>query len=256
MKIFVCIKQVPDTEATIATDGDAIDESAVKKWILNPYDEFAVEEAVRIKEALGDVEVVAVSLGPERVKSAFHTALAMGADRGIHVLADEIHDPAQTAAGLAAAIQHDGDPTLVLTGILAIDDYACQVHLRLAQHLDAAAAINVTALDWTDQGARVTRSAGNGSEEILLLPAPAVVAATKGLNQPRYPTLPNIMKAQKKEIRQLVPTELGLDLRDPAVEVIGIEPPREFSGGKILDHEPAHAAAELVGWLHHEAQVI
>lgn len=256
MKIFVCIKQVPDTEATVVPDGAGIDESAVEKWILNPYDEYAVEEAVKLKEASGEAELVAVSLGPERAKSAFQTALAMGADRGIHIVSDDAYDPAQTADALAAAIREDGEPSIVFTGILAIDDYAGQVHLRLAQCLEASASVNVTAFEWTDAGAEVTRTSGGGAQERLFLRPPAVVAVTKGINKPRYPTLPNIMKAKKKEIRRLTPADVGLESDRKAMEVRTLEAPEEVSGGRILEGDHTAATAELVGLLRDEARVV
>jgi electron transfer flavoprotein beta subunit len=254
MKIFVCIKQVPDTEAKIVANGTGIDQSAVQKWILNPYDEYAVEEAVKLKEASGEAEVVAVSLGPERAKSAFQTALAMGADRGVHIVSDDAHDPARTAEALAAAIRQDGEPSLVFTGILAIDDYACQVHLRLAERLEASAAVNVTAFEWTGDGAEVTRTGGGGARERIFLGPPAVVAVTKDINKPRYPTLPNIMKAKKKEIRRLSPSDVGLNGTAGGIEVTALEVPQEASGGKILEGD--QAASELAELLRDEARVV
>jgi electron transfer flavoprotein beta subunit len=256
MNIFVCIKQVPDTEATIVPNGAGIDESAVQKWILNPYDEYAVEEAVQLKEGSGGAELVAVSLGPERAKSAFQTALAMGADRGIHIVSDEAYDPAQTAEALAAAIRADGEPTIVFTGVLAIDDYACQVHLRLAQRLHASAAVNVTAFQWTGDGAEVTRTGGGGAQEKIFLRPPAVVAVTKDINKPRYPTLPNIMKAKKKEIRRLTPADVGLDGDAGTMGITAMEAPQEVSGGRILEGDHSATAAELAGLLRDEARVV
>lgn len=255
MKIIVCIKQVPDTEASIVSNGKTIDESAVSSWILNPYDEFAVEEAVKLKEAAEDVEVVAVSLGPERAEEVFQTALAMGADRGIHIVTDEFHDPALVAAALAAAIHEDGMPELVFTGTYAIDDNACQVHLRLAHLLEASAAINVSDFLWADGGAEVTRDVA-GAEERLFLPAPAVVAVTKGINKPRYPTLPNIMKARKKEILRKEVSDLGLDASLPAMQVMEIEAPEEFTGGRILKGENSDTVSELVDLLRNQAGVV
>lgn len=256
MKIFVCIKQVPDTEAKIVSDGVSIDESAVDKWILNPYDEFAVEEAVRVKEEFGGFEVVALSLGPDRVKEVFHSALAMGADRGIHINTDAPLDPAQVAAALASAITADGMPQLIFTGTLAIDDCANQVHLRLARHLGASAAINVSSFSWNGKGAEVASEAGGGSRNRLFLPAPAVVAVTRGINKPRYPTLPNIMKAKKKEIRRIEPGDLATGSGSPAVQITAIEAPEEFEGGTILGGEPGDAVPELVDRLRNEARVV
>jgi len=145
---------------------------------------------------------------------------------------------------------------LIFTGTVAIDDCANQVHLRLAHNLGASAAINVSSFSWTDEGAEVFSEAGNGSRNRLLLKAPAVVAVTRGINKPRYPTLPNIMKAKKKEVRRIELDALETGSGSPAVEITAIEAPEEFTGGTILEGESADTVPELVDRLHNEVRIV
>ena len=203
MKILVAIKQVPDTATQVKIAGDAKSiETAGITWIVSPYDEFAVEEALRIKEKRGQGEVVAVTLGPERAKEALRSCLAMGADRAIHV-----NDPALatadtlTIARALAAVVKQEQPALVLVGRQAIDDDMGAVGAQLAEVLDWPCAYWIMEEAIDADAKTVKADAGRGGLEVFEIPLPAVLAAQKGLNEPRYPTLKGIMGAKKKEIK-------------------------------------------------------
>src|SRR6266542_4044605 len=259
MKILVAIKQVPDTatQVKIGADGKTIDTTGIT-WIVSPYDEFAVEEALRIKEKRGQGEVVAVTLGPDRAKEALRSCLAMGCDRAIHV-----NDPAlaaadtlDTARALAAVIKQEA-PELVLCGRQAIDDDMGAVTAQLAELLGWPCAywIMEEAIDADGKSVRAARQV-EGGLEVFDLPLPAVLAAQKGLNEPRYPTLKGIMGAKKKEIKDVKAADLGILPEPPALSVVKLEmlPPRP--PGRILPGEPADAVKELVRSLREDAKAI
>jgi len=259
MKILVMIKQVPDTatQVKIGPDGKAIDTTGIT-WIVSPYDEYAVEEGLRIKEKRGQGEVVAVSLGPDRVKEALRSCLAMGADRAIH-LSDPAWDQADTlltARALAAVIKKEG-PALALFGRQAIDDDVAGVGAAVAELLGwpCASWIMEAAVDEAGKAIRVGRQV-EGGVELFDLPLPAVASAQKGLNEPRYPTLKGIMGAKKKEIKDIKAADLGLTAEAPALSVIKLEalPPRP--PGRIIPGEAADAARELVRALREDAKAI
>ena len=259
MKILVTIKQVPDTatQVKIGGDGKQIDTAGIT-WIVSPYDEFAVEEALRIKEKRGQGEVVAVSLGPDRVKEALRSALAMGCDRAIH-----INDPAlasadtlMTAQALAAVIKQE-QPALVICGRQAIDDDMGAVAAQVAELLGwpAASWIMEEAVDGDGKTIRIGRQV-EGGLEVFELPLPAVVSAQKGLNEPRYPTLKGIMGAKKKEIKDVKAAELGITPGAPQLAVKNLEalPPRP--PGRVISGEVKDAVKELVRALREEAKAI
>ena len=177
MNIYVCIKQVPDTEATILVkDGKSINEAAIK-WIVSPYDEYAVEEALKLKEKHAGSTVTAVCLGPERVQNALRTALAMGADRAVHVESSVALDSMNTARALAQVIRADKEYGVIFMGKQAIDDDASQLHILLAEELAIPAATNVLAFAFADGKVRVEREIGEGAREVIEMTAPCVVAA-------------------------------------------------------------------------------
>ena len=258
MKILVMIKQVPDTatQVKIGPDGKAIDTTGIT-WIVSPYDEYAVEEALRIKEKRGQGEVVAVSLGPDRVKEALRSCLAMGADRAIHVndAGSDQTDALMTARALAAVIKQEA-PALALFGRQAIDDDMAAVGGAVAELLGwpCASWIMEEAVDEAGKAVRVGRQV-EGGLELFDLPLPAVVSAQKGLNEPRYPTLKGIMGAKKKEIKEVKPADLGVS-GESALSVVKLEtlPPRP--PGRIIPGEAAEAARELVRALRQDAKAI
>jgi electron transfer flavoprotein beta subunit len=259
MKILVMVKQVPDTatQVKVGSDPRAIDTAGVT-WIVSPYDEYAVEEGLRIKEKRGAGEVVAVSLGPDRVKEVLRSCLAMGADRAIHLLdpAWEAADSLTTARALAAVIKQEA-PALALFGRQAIDDDMGSVGAQVAELLGwpCASWIMEEAVDEAGKTVRVGRQV-EGGLEVFDLPLPAVVSAQKGLNEPRYPTLKGIMGAKKKQIRDVKAADLALSPEAAGLSVMKLEalPPRP--PGRIIPGEPAEAVKELVRALREDAKAI
>ncbi len=257
MKIFVCIKQVPDTETKIkiAADNSSID-SAAFKWVMNPYDEYAVEEAVKTKEANAGAQVLAVTLGPKkRVGDALRTALAMGADEGILIDAPENTDTLTTAKALAEAIRREGGADLIFTGKLAIDDNAASVPQMVAEYLEMPHASVVSKFSIAGDKFSVERDIEGGAKELVEMDKPAVVAANKGLNMPRYASLPGIMKAKKKVLKELDLAGLGLDIT-PRTKIISLELPADKPAVKLLSGDALSQVSQLVQLLRDEAKVL
>lgn len=256
MNIFACIKQVPDTEASISIrEGKSINEANIK-WIINPYDEFALEEALKLKEKNPGSTVTAVTLGPDRVESALRTALAMGVDKAVHILNDETLDDLATGAALAGALRKLGADGVIFMGKQAIDNDSYQVHLHVAEDLGIGAATNVTAFDFQDGKVSVEREIDEGAKEIIEMNLPCIVAATKGLNNPRYASVMGIMKAKRIEIQKLSLSDCGLAEVKNQVKVEKYSIPPEKPQGKVVAGEPVEAVKELVRLLKEEAKVL
>lgn len=255
MKILVMVKQVPDTATKIRLNpGDAAIQTDGIKWVINPYDEFAIEECLRMKEKHGG-DVVVVSLGPKRVEEAIRQALAMGADRAIHITTDAVVDSQVAARALAKVAEGEGFD-LIVTGKQAVDDDQAQVGPLVAVALGLPQVTVVIKLH-VDPEAKKIRAEREleGASEMVELPMPAVVTAQRGLNEPRYPTLPNIMKAKKKDVKVVLLESLGIDTT-PFVRVESLTLPPERPDAKILTGEPDETAKELARLLHEEAKVI
>lgn len=250
MKIAVCVKRVPDTETRIrvGADGKSIEESGVK-FVLNPYDEFAVEEALQLKEKAGGGEVVAISLGTDASQETIRTALAMGADRGVLLKTDARPlDPLPIARALAAELK-DGGYDLVLFGKLAIDDYSHAIGSMVAELLGVPSVSSVAHLDIADGKGTAEREI-EGGVEVVEFSLPAVLTADKGLNEPRYPALRGIMLAKKK------PLEVkDVQLDDGGIEVVELALPAERTAGRIVGEGP-EAVPELIDALRNEAKVL
>ncbi len=250
MKIAVCVKRVPDTETRIkiAADGRAIDESGVK-FILNPYDEYAVEEALRRKEAAGSGEVVVLALGTDAAQETIRTALAMGADRGVLLKTDQRSlDPLPVARALAAELK-GGGYDLILFGKLAIDDYSHATGAMVAEMLGLPCASAVSHLELAEGKGKAEREL-EGGVEVVEFALPAVLTADKGLNEPRYPALKGIMAAKKKPLEvKAVTLEAG------GLEVLELALPPERKPGRILG-EGADAVPALIQALRTEAKVL
>jgi len=256
VNIFVCIKQVPDTEATILVkDGRSINEANVK-WIISPYDEYAIEEALKLKEKLAGSTVTAVCLGPERVQNALRTALAMGADRAVHVESSAALDSQNTARALAQVIRAGKEYGIIFMGKQAIDDDASQLHILLAEELAIPAAINVMAFAFEGGKVRVEREIEEGARQVIEMAVPCIVAAAKGLNTPRYASMMGIMKAKKIEIQKILLAETGVDETQNRVRLLKLSAPAEKPQGRIIPGEPGAAVQELVRLLREEAKVI
>lgn len=255
MNIYVCIKQVPDTETKIKikADNTGIETSSIK-WIINPYDEFAIEEALQKKSDLGAQKIIVVSLGPDRVADSIQTALAMGADEGIHILCDQDLDSNVLAQALAQAILQRGDMTYVFTGQLAIDGNNACVGQQVASYLGIPHTSVVSKFDVQGDKVLVEREIESGNKEIIELPQPSLVTTSKGLNTPRFVSLPGIMKAKKKPIKKVTFSDLGMETSSPKVIYKDFSLPKEKPEVKILP--PETAPSELVRLLREESKVI
>jgi electron transfer flavoprotein beta subunit len=260
MKIVVCVKQVPDTETRVkvAPSGHAISEADVANWIPSPYDEFAIEEAIRIKEAKGG-EVVLVTVGPERAQAALRTGLAMGADAAVHVKDASLDatDTLGTARALAAAILTLAPFDLVLCGQQGVGGDHSQVPAMLAELLDLPQVTVAVKIEIGDGKATVEREV-DGGRETWETALPAVISAQKGLNEPRYASLKGIMAAKKKPVQVLDAAGLGLDAAAvaPMVRVVAVELPPGRPAVRMIEGDPAAQAKELIRLLHEEAKVI
>ena len=251
MKIACCIKRVPDSETRvkIAADGKSLDAAGVK-FVMNPYDEFAVEEALRRKEKAGSGEVVVICLGPAAAQETIRTALAMGADRGVLLQTDKPLPPDSfETARLIAAELKSGTWDLILFGRMAIDDYNHQVGVLVAELLGLPCVSAVSHLDIEGVKGIAEREI-EGGIEVVEFPLPALLTVDKGLNEPRYPALKGIMAAKKKPL-EVKPIQVGAG----AIEVAALTPPPERKEGKIVG-EGAGAVGELVRLLREEAKVL
>jgi electron transfer flavoprotein beta subunit len=255
MKICVCVKHVPDSAAKITIIGqNQFNESIT--FIMNPYDEHAVEEAVQIKKQVGDCEVVAVSVGKESAENTLRSALAMGADRAILIKTDGRLDSIMTSRALAAAIGQDGKPDLIFTGKESIDSEGFQTMYRLAAALDMPVASNVVALSLEQERVLVECEMEAGARGVIEMPLPCVVGTSKGLNTPTYPTLPAIMKARKKEVRIIELDSLAVEKPGSSVEIRELKPAVEQRKAKEIKGQPKEVVRQLVQILREEAKVL
>ena len=256
MKIYVCVKHVPDTAAKITVvDGSGFAETC--KFIVNPYDEYAVEEGVQLKNQAGGGEVVIVTVGKESAVNTMRAALALGADRGILVKTDaQFVDSALTAQALKKAVEQDGGADVIFCGRQSIDSEGMQTPYRLAKALDMAVVSDVVELSIGDGQAVAEREIGGGSREVVEMQLPCVIGATRGLNEPRYPKLPDIMKAKKKEIKQIDMADLGLEPASALTEVFNLEAVPERGQARMMEGSTREAVEELVRILKEEEKVI
>ncbi len=249
MKVLVPVKRVVDynVKVRVKSDGSGVDIANVK-MSMNPFDEIAVEEAVRLKEKGVVTEIVAVSCGDTKCQETLRTAMAIGADRAILVETTEELQPLAVAKLLKALVDKE-QPQLVILGKQAIDDDANQTGQMLAALADLPQATFASKVDVADGKVTVAREVDGGAET-LTLTLPAVVTTDLRLNEPRYVTLPNIMKAKKKPLEILKPEELGVDVK-PRLKTLKVaEPPKRGAGIKVAD------VAALVDKLKNEAKVI
>lgn len=254
MNIIVCIKQTFDTEAKIVLNAQGqIDPNGVN-LIINPYDEFAIEEGIRLKEKFGG-EVTVASMGTSRAQEALRTSLAMGADKAILISdpALEGSDEYLAAEVLAKALEpltYD----IILAGRIAIDDGSSQVAVRLGEKLGIPSVSSVLKLEIIGQSAYVTREIDGGTE-LIEVSLPAVITAQKGLNEPRYPSVAGIMKAKKKELKNLTLTDLGFN-EAAKMKIEKYTLPTARQSGKKIQGTPAEAVHELARLLREEAKVL
>lgn len=249
MKLLVPVKRVIDynVKVRVKSDNTGVETSNVK-MSMNPFDEIAVEEAVRMKEAGSADEIIAVSLGVQQCQETIRTALAMGADRGIHVKTDEELQPLAVAKLLKALVEKES-PDLVILGKQAIDDDSNQTGQMLAALLDWPQGTFASGIELSDGKAKVIREVDGGLETIEIS-TPAVISTDLRLNEPRYASLPNIMKAKKKPIDEISPEDLGVDIA-PRLTTLKVEEPPKRESGVMVE-----SVAELVDKLKNEAKVI
>ncbi len=263
MRILTVVKQVPDSNATIkvAAGGNDIDQAGVK-LVADPFDEFGIELAVQLKEKRSDVtDVVAMTLGPDKASEALRVALAMGADKGVH-----LNDPAFESKNelfaaylMSEAIKKDADGfDLVLCGKYNIDLDAGAVGPALAEFLGWPHVGAVTALEIADDGKRFTaRRRIEGAEEVVECDLPVVLTIEKGLVEPRYPSLPNLMKAKKKPVSVLTSSDIpGESAAEAGTDFLSVQPPPPRPECTFIEGEPAEMAKELVRVLREEAKVV
>ena len=249
MKILVPIKRVVDYNVKIRVKADQSGvELANVKMAMNPFDEIAVEEAVRLKEAGKATEIVAVSAGVAQCQETLRTAMAIGADRGILVESDVDLQPLAVAKLLKALVDKE-QPQLVILGKQAIDDDANQTGQMLAALLGWPQATFASKVEVAGDSVQVTREI-DGGLETLALPLPAVITTDLRLNEPRYATLPNIMKAKKKPLETVKPAELGVDVAPRLTTLKVVEPAARSAGIRVAD------VAQLIDKLKNEAKVL
>ena len=262
MNIFVCIKQVPDTETKVTPNGDGtfIETNSIK-WIMNPYDEFAVEQALLVKAANAGSTVTVVRVGGVKDTEALRTALAMGADEAILVEGDDNLDSFMTAKALKGAIEKSGkEPSVIFTGKQAIDDDCLQVPQILATMMDLPSVSVIVGYEQDDDKLTLKREIEGGALEVYEVTSPAVVACNKGLNTPRYASLPGIMKAKRKPLQQLSLGDVGVSDGDRRVKYSNFQLPPEKPPGKkfeAMDDAAAEGVVkEVVQLLRNEAKAI
>lgn len=249
MKVLVAVKRVVDYNVKIRVNSDQTAvETANVKMSMNPFDEIAVEEGIRLKEAGTASELIAFSVGPKQSQETIRTALAMGADRGILVETDIMVEPLAVAKCLKAIVEKE-NPDLVIVGKQAIDDDSNQTGQMLAALLGWSQGTFASNLILSDGSIKVTREVDGGLETVDLK-MPAVVTTDLRLNEPRYASLPNIMKAKKKTIDVTNPEELGIDI-SPRLTVLKVEEPAKRVAGVMVED-----VVQLVDKLRNEAKVI
>ena len=249
MKVLVPVKRVIDYNVKIRVKADQTGvETANVKMSMNPFDEISVEEAIRMKEAGTADEIIVVSIGVPQCQETIRTALAMGADRGIHVNTDQNLEPLAVAKVLKALVDKEG-PELVILGKQAIDDDSNQTGQMLAALLGWSQGTFVSKIEFGDSGAKVTREVDSGLETIEI-DLPTIVTVDLRLNEPRYASLPNIMKAKKKPIDETTPADLGVDTA-PRLQTLKVEEPPVRQAGVMVD-----SVAALVDKLKNEARII
>ena len=249
MKVLVPVKRVIDYNVKIRVKADQTGvETANVKMSMNPFDEIAVEEAVRLQEAGTATEVIAVSIGPQQCQETIRTALAMGADRGILIQTDDEVQPLAVAKLLKAVVDKES-PDLVILGKQAIDDDSNQTGQMLAALLGWSQATFASNIELNGDTANITREVDGGLETVKVS-MPCIVTTDLRLNEPRYASLPNIMKAKKKPIDQMAPADLSVDIAPRLTTLKVVEPTKREAGVMVED------VAQLVNKLQNEAKVI
>lgn len=254
MNILVLLKQTIGTEEKIVLENGKISEVGVE-FIINPYDEYAIEEAIKLRDAHGG-EVTVITIGSDRVESALRTALAMGADKAVLVDEEDLESDEYSVAKILAAVIKDREYDIILGGNMSVDNGSGQMGPRLAEHLHIPQVTTITKLD-VDGGKATVQRDVEGDVETIEVSLPVLLTAQQGLNEPRYPSLPGIMKAKKKAVELLTVGDLNIE-GDVSAKTIITEtylPPKK-KAGRILASEGQNQVKELVQLLRSEAKVI
>ncbi len=256
MQIYVCVKHVPDSAANIVISGkNSIDKTV--PCLINPYDEHAVTEAVKLKKNLKNSEVVAVCLGTGDAEKTLRAAMEMGADRSILITAETAeHDHITTAKALKAAIEEDGEPGIIFTGRESIDNVGMQTMFRIGKAFGFPVAANIVKFSMKDNKVTVESEREGGIRDVYELSLPCVLGAGRGLNTPEYPTFPQIVKARKKQIKKINFNKSGIEETGASVEVLELKPFVKKRTPVEIKGTPLEAAKKLVKILHKEAKVI
>ena len=255
MKIYVCVKPVPDSAANITIIEDKrIDEQVT--FLLNPYDENAIAEAVKIKNQIENSEIIAISVGNSQITETLRSALAMGADRAIHIETTDNPDSSIIAKALHKTILKDGMPDLVLMGKESIDSEGMQTMFRLAANLEIPVANNVFTLEIENRTALVQCGQGNGNYEKIKMDLPCVIGASKALNKPKYPTLPQIIQSKKKFIECVNVNSLVSKAPESQMTILNLKPIPENRKCLELEGSIDQKVEKLFNILKNEAKVI
>ncbi|HSO09440.1 MAG TPA: electron transfer flavoprotein subunit beta/FixA family protein [Desulfoprunum sp.] len=256
MKILVCIKQVPDMESKfkVAASGKWYD-TADLAWRMNEYDEYAVEQAVQVKEQVGDADLTVLCIGGEQVKETMKKALAMGCDRGVHIADDKAAEKEPfEIAGIIAEFARDKQFDLIFTGMQSQDRGSAQVGVLVAEMLGIPSISTIVQFTYANGRIETKRELEGGVKAVVKAPVPALVTCQLGLNTPRYPTLPNIMKAKKKELLSLpVADLLKVDARQETGKMYF---PVKKGGGLVLEGEIGQLADQLIQILKEKTGVL
>ena len=256
MKILVCMKQVPDMESKFKVDSAATwyDEADLA-WRMNEYDEYAVEQAIQLKEQAGDSDLTVLSIGPKRVQETMKKALAMGCDRAVHVSDDNVSqkDPFEIAS-IIAEFARDKDFDMVFTGMQSQDRGSAQVGVLVAEMLNLPSISTIVDFAFENGKVNAKRELEGGTKAKVSVGLPALVTCQLGLNSPRYPTLPNIMKAKKKELLSVEVDELlQVEARQEAAKIYF---PEKKGGGLVIEGEVSDLAAQLITILKDQTAVL
>lgn len=256
MNILVCIKQVPDMESKFKIDASGTwYDTTELAWRMNEYDEYAVEQAVQLKEQVKDADITVLSIGTDKVKETMKKALAMGCDRGAHIADDKVSgkEPSEIA-GVIAEYAKDKDFQVIFTGMQSQDRGSGQVGVLIAEMLSLPAVTTIVDFFYNDGRLEVKRELEGGIKAKVALSCPALVTCQLGLNVPRYPTLPNIMKAKRKELLSIPIEELlKVDARQQTAKMYF---PEKKGGGLVIEGDPAELADKLIQILKEKTGVL
>jgi electron transfer flavoprotein beta subunit len=255
MQIYVCVKHVPDSAAIITVlQNNRIDENVI--FLLNPYDEHAVTEAVKIKISLPGSEVIAVCFGQDDAEKTLRSAMGMGADRGVLVVSDAQHESIEIARVLKAVIAQDGSPGLIFTGKESIDTNGMQTMFRIGALFNFPVATNVVRLNIEGEVAIVDSELSGGAVDTYEMSLPCVIGAGRGLNTPRYPTFPDVVKSKKKVLKKINLEDLDIETPKADMSMVQLEPLLQERKPKEIRGDKGEIAREITRILKEEAKVI